>query len=95
MSLENAPKFNVGEQVKVQRNFTYGHSRAPSYVQGCIGEIEIHHGGHVFPDANAKGKLVGEHLYAVRFSRNELWGPSTNKDEVLIDLWEPYLESAN
>ena len=95
MPLANAPKFRVGDQVKVHRNFTYGHSRAPSYVQGCMGKIEIHHGGHVYPDANAKGKLIGEHLYAVRFSNNELWGHSTNQDAVLIDLWEPYLESVN
>jgi nitrile hydratase len=53
----------------------------------------MHHGGHVFPDSNAH--FLGEapqHLYAVRFSARELWGPeAAARDSVTLDLWESYL----
>ncbi|MDD9896314.1 MAG: nitrile hydratase subunit beta [Gammaproteobacteria bacterium] len=94
MELESPPKFQPGDQVRVNRNYTNGHTRAPAYVQGCIGEIAMHHGGHVFPDANVKGQLQGEHLYAVRFSSKNLWGYGNDNSEVTIDLWEPYLAKA-
>lgn len=94
MELDATPKYAAGDRVRVVRNHTDGHTRAPAYVQGCIGEIAILHGGHILPDANARGELTGEHLYAVRFSGNELWGSSADKNEVLIDLWESYLVAA-
>ncbi|NKB35193.1 MAG: nitrile hydratase subunit beta [Pseudomonadales bacterium] len=91
MQLDIEPKFNIGEKIRVVKSYTYGHTRAPAYVQGCIGEIAIQHGGHVFPDSNARGQLAGEHLYAVCFSSRELWGTEHDNSEVFIDLWEPYL----
>jgi nitrile hydratase len=39
---------------------------------------------------------VGENpqwLYTVRFTAKELWGHD-NRDHVMLDLWEPYLEPA-
>lgn len=95
MRLDVGPVFSVGDYVRVERNFTHGHSRAPTYVQGCVGEIEIHHGGHIFPDKNVERQFSGEHLYAVRFSGKELWRSDIGNDEVIIDLWEPYLRSSN
>ena len=92
MKLEKQAIFSIGDKVRVLRNNTYGHTRAPAYVQGCVGEVVMQHGGHVFPDANAKGNKEGEHLYSVRFSGYELWGSSSQNSEVLIDLWEPYLK---
>ncbi len=94
MELDIPPKYQPGDKVLVKKNFTDGHTRAPAYVQGCIGEIVIHHGGHVFPDANAQGHLQGEHLYAIRFSSEVLWGNDKDNSEVTIDLWEPYLTKA-
>lgn len=91
MSLNQNPEFSVGESVCVKRNYTHGHTRAPAYVQGCEGKIVMHHGGHVFPDAHAQGEKIAEHLYAVRFTAKELWGSDTDNNEVIIDLWEPYL----
>ena len=95
MRLDVGPVFCVGDHVRVIRNFTHGHSRVPAYVQGCVGKIEIHHGGHIFPDKSVEGLVSGEHLYAVRFSGKELWRSDIRNDEVIIDLWEPYLRSSN
>jgi len=91
MDLTQDSKFALGQKVRVKRNHTEGHTRAPAYVQGCIGEIAIHHGGHVYPDAHANGDRRGEHLYTVRFTAKELWGSDSANNEVFIDLWEPYL----
>ena len=60
------------------------------------GEVLLLHGAHVLPDSNAhfRGESP-QHLYAVRFSARELWGPeAAPKDSVTLDLWESYLEPA-
>ncbi|MGB2891851.1 MAG: SH3-like domain-containing protein, partial [Albidovulum sp.] len=73
-----------------------GHTRLPAYAAGHVGQIELVHGPHVFPDTNAHG--LGERpepLYTVAFSAEDLWGEAeTQDDEVTLDLWESYLEPA-
>ena len=94
--LESAKEqaFSIGDSVRVRKNHTTGHTRAPSYVQGSTGTIFKCSGCHVFPDTHAKGIKGGEHLYTVCFIAESLWGTPTGNSEVLIDLWEPYLEAA-
>lgn len=96
-----APKFSVGAVVKTRRparNMAVpgGHTRLPAYAAGVVGEIVLLHGAHVFPDSNAhfKGEAA-EPLYAVRFTAQELWGGEADpRDEVVLDLWQSYLEPA-
>lgn len=95
------PKFAVGAKVKTRRlarNVAVlgGHTRLPAYAAGATGEIVLHHGAHVFPDSNAHfNGEAAEPLYAVRFSAQELWGAEADpRDEVVLDLWESYLEAA-
>jgi nitrile hydratase len=94
--LESAKEqaFSIGDSVRVRKNHTTGHTRAPSYVQGSTGTIFKCSGCHVFPDTHAKGIEGGEHLYTVCFIAESLWGTPTGNSEVLVDLWEPYLEAA-
>ncbi len=87
--------FELGDHVRAKRIHTDGHSRLPAYVQGAQGIIEANYGSHVFPDKNAKGERVGEILYRVRFSAEQLWGNKGDTGEVLVDLWQPYLERVN
>ena len=57
--------------------------------------IHAHHGGHVLPDASARGEHRGEHLYTVSFASSDLWPEAKGSgDRVFVDLWESYLESA-
>jgi nitrile hydratase subunit beta len=95
-AIAQAPGFAVGDLVRVRVATMPSHTRAPRYCRGRIGRVEALHGGHVFPDSNARG--MGEqpaHLYGVRFTARELWGPQGGvADSVRIDLWEPYLEPA-
>lgn len=91
------PAFNVGDAVRAKKIHTQGHSRLPTYAQGSLGVIEENYGCHVYPDKNSLGEHIGEYLYRVRFSSISLWGSSEEKNkaknEVLIDLWQPYLEN--
>jgi len=88
--------FRAGDRIRARVMNPAGHTRLPRYVRGRAGRIERVHGVHVFPDANAAGR--GEDpqwLYSVAFEATELWGPEGRAgDEVLLDLWEPYLERA-
>ena len=96
------PQFQPGDRVRTQhppRNafVAGGHTRLPAYASGQVGEIRAYHGCHVFPDSNAH--RLGEDpkpIYAVAFAATDLWGPEADpRDEVVLDLWEPYLERAD
>lgn len=97
-----APKFAVGDRVTTKlpagnAKVQGGHTRLPGYAAGMTGRIIAFHGCHVFPDSNAHG--YGEDpkpLYSVAVPATELWGADANpSDDVVLDLWEPYLVSAN
>jgi len=89
-----APAYKAGDKVRARNVNPAGHTRLPRYVRGRIGIVERCHGAHVFPDSHAHGG--GEDprpLYTVRFAARELWGPdASERDNVSLDLWEPYLE---
>ena len=72
-----------------------GHTRQPRYAAGARGRILRLHGSHVFPDAHAHGLgEAPEPLYAVVFAASELWAhPEHPGDEVVLDMWQSYLES--
>ncbi len=88
-----APRFRSGDRVRAVNRHPTGHTREPRYVRGKLGLIHEHYGEHVFPDMNALGTRMGQHLYCVRFEAAELWGESANEgSSVFVDLWESYLE---
>ena len=73
-----------------------GHTRLPGYARSRRGTIAIIQGGWVLPDTNAHGRgECPEHVYAVCFSGEELWGEAAEPGtSVHIDLFESYLENA-
>ena len=86
--------FKIGEKIRTRNISAEGHTRLPRYARGKAGEIISIHGTHVLPDSSAH--RLGDNpqwLYTVRFAAKELWGHD-NKDHVMLDLWEPYLEPA-
>lgn len=90
-----APRFSVGDRVRVHAMNPATHTRAPRYVRGHVGTVTRLHGAHVLPDTSAHDR--GEHpapLYNVAFAASELWGPDTTAADVHVDLFEPYLEPA-
>lgn len=94
-------QFEVGQNVRTthlaaNRLVEGGHTRLPSYAAGAQGKVLRLHGSHVLPDSNAHGLgEAPEPLYAVVFPASELWATTENpKDEVVLDLWQSYLEPA-
>jgi nitrile hydratase len=94
--VETPPLFAVGQKVRARNINPTGHTRLPRYARGKVGVVQLHHGGHVFPDSNAhKAGEAPQHLYTVAFSFRELWGPDASaRDETCVDLWESYLDPA-
>lgn len=93
-SVGSAPRFAVGDRVRMRRDNPPTHTRLPNYIRGCVGTITAAHGGFAFADALAQGRLdVAEHLYTVRFEAEELWGRSAEAAcAFYVDLHESYME---
>ena len=89
-----APRFRLGERVRVRRMRPDGHTRCPRYVRGATGVIERVHGDDALADAVARGEDGPvEAVYAVRFRSDDLFGRGDEPPyRVLVDLWESYLE---
>jgi nitrile hydratase len=90
------PRFQVGQAVVARNVHPIGHTRLPRYVRGRRGEVAIDHGVFIFPDTHAAGQGTRpQHVYSVRFTARELWGPDAPaRDTVHVDLWDDYLEAA-
>ncbi len=94
MESDSEPLYSKGERVAVKASEAVGHTRAPKYVQGRTGVVTALLGCHSYPDSNASGVHEGQHLYRVSFAGDDLWESRSEAAEVLIDLWEPYLEAS-
>jgi nitrile hydratase subunit beta len=95
-----APAFAPGDCVVTRKHpentlIPGGHTRLPAYAAGARGRVVRLHGSHVLPDSNAHGLgEAPEPLYAVAFPASELWAhPEHPRDEVVLDLWQSYLET--
>ena len=91
-----AALFQTGQRVRARNTHPVGHTRLPRYARGKTGQIVRDHGVYAFPDSSAQtGELRRQHLYSVRFTAVELWGPSrVSRDSVHLDMWDEYLEHA-
>ena len=86
------PVFRIGDIVGTHRVMPSAHTRLPRYARGAEGAVIAHHGAHALPDEGARGIERAEHLYTVAFAARDLWGDAADpRDEVTVDLWEPYL----
>ena len=96
-----APRFGVGDAVRLRarsENVTVpgGHTRLPGYAAGAQGRIVRMHGSHVLPDSTAhRLGEAPEPLSAVALRAADIWAhPEHPKDEVILDLWDSYLDPA-
>ena len=96
VDVDMPPKFKAGDRVRTRNIHPLGHTRLPRYARDKEGVVDRDHGVHVFPDAHAAGRgRKPQHVYSVRFTMQELWGPEASaRDRVYIDLWDDYLEPA-
>ena len=94
MDADLLPRFTPGDRVRTRNIHPLGHTRLPRYARGRVGVIARDHGVFVFADAsgNALGKIP-HHLYSVRFTASELWGPEASaRDSIYLDLWDDHLD---
>ncbi len=88
------PRFKPGDPVRARQVQPLGHTRLPRYVRGRQGIVDRDHGVFVFPDSHAAGRgKAPQHVYSVRFTARELWGPEAPApDRIYVDLWDDYLD---
>jgi nitrile hydratase len=88
------PRFGPGDQIIARNLHPAHHTRLPRYVRGKRGVVERDHGVFVFPDSSAHGQgEKPQHVYSVKFSARELWGPDASpRDHLYIDLWDDYMD---
>jgi Nitrile hydratase beta subunit len=89
-----APRFRIGDHVLVRTMTPEHHTRLPRYARGKRGIVEQDHGVFVFPDTTAHDQgEKPQHVYSVRFTARELWGPqASERDTLRLDLWDDYLD---
>jgi len=89
-------RFKPGDRVRPRNIHPTGHTRLPRYARGRLGVIARNHGVFIFPDTHAATwNQKPQHVYAVRFSAQELWGPAASpRDFIHVDLWDDYLDPA-
>lgn len=94
-----APKFTVGQRVRVRAAFPPGHIRTPYYTRGHVGTIESLAGMDPNPEHLAYSRR--DHppvpLYRVRFQQLELWPDyiGNPQDTTVVDIFEHWLEASD
>ena len=91
----DAPRFALGDRVRVRQWHWPGHTRCPRYVQGKRGTVVRVDVVASVPDVEAHSDSRQQvPTYSVRFEAAELWGtaPEPGVAAVHVDLWETYLE---
>jgi nitrile hydratase len=87
-----------GTRVRVRNDWpeTRGpcHIRTPHYLRGEAGVVTRHLGDFANPEDLAFGRPAPKlPLYHVRFDRSVLWGGGTGNEDILVEIFEPWLET--
>lgn len=91
-----APRFQIGDRIRMRNINPRGHTRMPRYLRDRVGVIERDYGVFVFPDTHAHGGGESpQHVYSVKFSAREVWGrEGGDKDFIVVDVWDDYMDPA-
>jgi len=94
--VEVAPKFAVGDKIRVKSIPPTEHTRLPGNLQGKIGTIDVAYPApytYFFTTTDGLGEPMP--VYNVKFEATELWGETAEPNNVYYnDLFETYLEAA-
>ena len=91
-----APRFRVGDRVRVRNHNPATHTRLPGYLRGKLGTVELDYGVFAVPDTHAHGQGdKPQHCYSLRFTARELWGPAASeRDTLRVDMFDDYMDPA-
>lgn len=88
-----APRYRIGESVRGRFVQPAPHTRIPHYCQGKTGRVRRIHDAYPLPDEVVRhGPESPQYIYAIAFTARDLWPDAEVGTEVLVDLWESYLE---
>ncbi len=93
----SAPRFVVGQRVRIADRTPPVHHRVPAYAKGRTGTIERVCGEHGQPETYIRGDgQPVTRLYRVRIPQTDLWEgySGTPADKVDIEIFEHWLEDA-
>ncbi|WP_428485079.1 SH3-like domain-containing protein [Rhodopila sp.] len=69
------------------------HIRTPHYVRGAVGEVVRHLGDFPNPEDLAFARPAARlPLYHVRFRKGAIWNEPKADDELLVEIFEHWLE---
>jgi nitrile hydratase subunit beta len=94
-TVDTAPRFAVGDRVRVKDEDRPGHTQRVGYLRGRTGVVAIVQPAALLPDTHAV--FQGEnpqHVYAVAFDSHEVWGADADPFTITADLFDSYLEAA-
>lgn len=93
-TVDEPPRFAVGQRVRAKDVEAPGHTRMPRYVRGHVGVVDLVQPAALLPDTHAH--FLGEnpqHVYTVRFDSRELFGADAEPFTVTVEMFETYLEN--
>ncbi len=87
------PRFADGQEVRIANVVTREHTRVPRYIRNHVGTIVRRSCAWSHPTGSAKEGRHGpmEHVYAVAFAGEELFGAGADHT-LVVDVWERDLE---
>jgi nitrile hydratase len=94
-----APRYHVGDRVRVRVAYPIGHTRTPGYVRGRGGVVERLCGAFRNPEelAYARSGTPRQPLYRVRFLQRDLWPDYVGapEDTVDVEIYQHWLYPSN
>jgi nitrile hydratase subunit beta len=89
--------FVAGETVRVKDEWPEAvgpvHIRTPYYVRGVTGKVVRHLGDFANPEDLAFARAADQRkLYHVRFQKGAIWPEARPDDEIVIEIFEHWLE---
>ena len=89
--------FAAGDTVRVKDQWPEAngpvHIRTPYYVRGVVGEVASYLGHFPNPEELAFARPAEKRaLYHVRFHKGAIWPEAKADDELLIEIFEHWLE---
>jgi nitrile hydratase len=92
--------FAPGDMVRVRDDWPEArgraHIRTPHYVRGRSGVVHCYLGAFPNPEDLAFGRAACVlELYHVRFDLPALWGEAREGDDLLVELFAPWLDAVS
>lgn len=93
----SAPRFSVGQKVRIADRSPGVHHRVPAYAKGQEGVVERICGEHGRPETYIRGDgAPPTRLYRVRLAQPGLWSAyaGSARDTLDIEIFEHWLEES-